>query len=197
MNQLNCTTMVAACEVVTANSVHFVYHTPMKQDERIDHPFGPTFNKNSRVLILGSFPSVKTRAQAFPYGHPQNRFWPIISRILEVDPPLLATEPERTRRILLEGKIAIWDSIASCRITGSSDSSIKDATPTDLGRIFEEADIKMVFCNGATSYRYYQRWQYKQFGREAILLPSTSPANAAWSMDRLYDTWKQIKDYLG
>lgn len=168
----------------------------MQNQDRINHPFGPTYNENSRVLILGSFPSVKTREQSFPYGHPQNRFWPLISRILAVDPPLLATEPERTRRILLESGIAIWDTIASCEIVGSSDSSIKNAEPTDLGLVFDHADIRQVFCNGGTAYRYYQRWQYKTWGREAILLPSTSPANAAWSLDRLHEIWKQIDLYL-
>lgn len=168
----------------------------MSEHDFIIHPIEPTFDQNSRVLILGSFPSVKTRADAFPYAHPQNRFWPLMSRLLEIDPPLSASEPERSRRLLLEHNVAIWDTIASCEIIGSADSSIRNATATDLGRIFDAADIRMVFCNGGTSYKLYQKWQYQQWGREAILLPSTSPANAAWSMDRLYDTWKQVLNFL-
>lgn len=168
----------------------------MNEHERIDHPLGPIYDKNSQILILGSFPSVKTRAASFPYGHPQNRFWPLLSHILDVDPPLSAKDPQRTRQILLDRGIAIWDSIASCEIVGSSDSSIKNVIPTDLSPIFERAHIQQVFCNGSTSYRYYQRWQFKLSGREAILLPSTSPANAAWSMNKLYEKWKEINLYL-
>ncbi len=168
----------------------------MSEHDFIIHSIEPTFDENSRILILGSFPSVKTREAAFPYGHPQNRFWSLMSRILDIDPPLTAREPERARKHLLQRGIALWDTIASCEIIGSSDSSIRNATPTDLGRILETADIRMVFCNGGTSYKLYRKWQYKRYGYEAGLLPSTSPANAAWSMDRLYESWRQILDYL-
>lgn len=173
----------------------FSYNTVMTKQTHIIHPLDPIFNTASRVLILGSFPSVKTREQAFPYGHPQNRFWPLLSRLLEIDPPLQATEPERCREQLLENGIALWDTIASCDIVGSSDSSIRNAEPTDLGRIFETADIQRVFCNGGLSYRLYQKWQYKRWGYEAVSLPSTSPANAAWSIDRLAGEWEQILQY--
>ena len=169
----------------------------MSEHDFILHPIEPTFDQDSRVLILGSFPSVKTRAAAFPYAHPQNRFWPLMSRLLDIEPPLLATDPVRARQELRNHGVALWDTIASCEIIGSSDSSIRNATPTDLGRIFETADIRMVFCNGGTSYKLYQNWQYKRYGYEAKLLPSTSPANASWSIDRLYESWRQILDYLG
>lgn len=164
--------------------------------ERIDHPLPPIVNENSKILILGSFPSVKTREAKFPYGHPQNRFWPLISELLDITPPLLAREPKRAKDALLTHGIALWDSIASCEIIGSSDSSIRNVVPHDLSRIFDVAGIRHVFCNGHTSYRYYKKYQTAYQHIPVVALPSTSPANARMSLDDLKDSWQVILPWL-
>lgn len=157
--------------------------------ERISHPFPPLFDKNSKILILGSFPSVKSREQKFFYGHPQNRFWKVMAGILNC--PLPETV-EQKRKMLTDNGIALWDVIASCEISGSSDSSIKNAVPNDLSSILEGADIKKIFVNGKTAEKYYIKYTEKTTGRKAVCLPSTSPANAAWSLDKLSEEWKRI-----
>ena len=161
--------------------------------EVVCHPIAPVFDENSRILILGSFPSVKSREAAFFYGHPQNRFWKVVSAVLGVDCPVSV---EEKKRMLLQNRIALWDVIASCRIEGSSDSSIRDAVPTDLQAILKTAGIRAVFCNGQTAFRLYERFQEKETGIPAIALPSTSPANAAFGLDRLVENWKAILPYL-
>ena len=158
--------------------------------EIITHPFPPVFDKNSRVLILGSFPSVKSREQRFFYGHPQNRFWRVLAAIFGC--PVPQTIEEKTQMLLANG-VALWDVIASCEITGSSDASIKNAVPNDLSRIFAAADIRAVYCNGATSYNLYQKYILPVTGRAAVRLPSTSPANAAWTLEKLVDAWSVTK----
>ena len=154
------------------------------------HNIPPLYDKNSRVLILGSFPSVKSREARFFYGHPQNRFWRVISSVMGEECPV-GTEDKKA--FLLRNKIAVWDVIKSCEITGSSDSSIKNAVPNDLSEIFEAADLKGVFCNGQASYKMYRKYQEEMTGRKAIVLPSTSPANAAYSVERLVKEWEYIK----
>ena len=161
--------------------------------EAIFHPIAPVFDERSRILILGSFPSVKSRETAFFYGHPQNRFWKVVSAVLDVDCP--STNDEK-KRMLLSHRVALWDVIASCRIEGSSDSSIRDAVPTDLQAILDTANIRAVFCNGQTAFRLYVRYQEKQTGISAVALPSTSPANAAYGLDRLVEHWRAILPYL-
>ncbi len=156
----------------------------------ISHPFPPLYNKDSKILILGSFPSVKSREQKFFYGHPQNRFWKVVSAVFECIEPETV---EQKKVFLLENKIALWDVIASCEITGSSDSSIKDVKVNDLSRILKEADIKQIFVNGRTAEKYFEKYTKANIKRDAICLPSTSPANAAWSVERLVDAWKIIK----
>lgn len=159
----------------------------------ISHPFPPLYDKNSKILILGSFPSVKSREQNFFYGHPQNRFWRVVSAVLgEITPQTV----DQKRAMLLNHGIALWDSIAACDIVGSSDSSIKNVVPNDLSPILETADIKMIFTNGKTSDKYYNKYIRDKIGREAICLPSTSPANAMWSVSRLYEVWCEIGLYL-
>lgn len=153
------------------------------------HPIPPLFNENSRVLILGSFPSVKSREAQFFYGHPQNRFWRILAALTQR--PVPETVEEKTDLILSHG-FALWDSIGSCTIAGSSDSSIRDVVPNDLHIILDHAPIQRIFCNGATSLKYYRRYIAPQTGRTAEVLPSSSPANAAWSLERLVDAWKVI-----
>lgn len=153
------------------------------------HPFPPLFDAQSRVLILGSFPSVKSRESRFFYGHPQNRFWKILAALTGCAVP--QTIAEKTA-LILDNHFALWDSIGSCSIEGSSDSSIRDVVPNDLRLILESAPIERIYCNGAASLKYYRRYNELLLGKQAVLLPSSSPANAAWSLERLIDAWRII-----
>jgi len=157
------------------------------------HPIPPLYNENSKVLILGSFPSVKSREQMFFYGHPQNRFWKVVSAVMNVTTPI--TIEEKTN-FLYKNHIALWDVIASCDITGSSDSSIKNVVANDLTEIFKKANIKQIFVNGKTAEKYYKKYIRDKIVRDAICLPSTSPANAGWNIDRLIKAWEIIKTYV-
>lgn len=161
--------------------------------EQVTHPIPPVFDNDSEILILGSFPSVKSREGCFFYHHPQNRFWKVLANVTDSAPPQTI---EEKRKFLLKYHIAVWDVIASCTIEGSSDSSIRDVIPNDLSLILKDASIKQIFCNGGTSFRYYKKYQEKEVGQTAICLPSTSPANAAWSLDRLTGKWIMIRPYL-
>ena len=153
------------------------------------HPIPPLFDKNSRVLILGSFPSVKSREAKFFYGHPQNRFWRVLAALTNSSLP--HTIAEKTE-LVLNYHFALWDSIGSCTITGSSDSSIRDIVPNDLSVILDHAPIERIFCNGAASLASYRHYIEPLIHRPALLLPSTSPANAAWTLERLIDAWRVI-----
>ena len=153
------------------------------------HPFGPLYSERSRVLILGSFPSVKSREQNFFYGHPQNRFWKVIAAV--TGQPVPETIPEK-RDLILSQRLALWDSIASCEITGSSDASIRNVKPNDLSIILDNCDIRRIYCNGKKSWELYRRYIQKQTGLEAICLPSTSPANARWTLPKLVEAWSVI-----
>lgn len=157
---------------------------------RIDHPFGPLYNKNSRVLILGSFPSVKSREQNFFYGHPQNRFWRVIAEVFDRDVPQTI---EEKKALILENGLALWDSIASCEITGSSDASIRHAKANDISIILGNCNIEKIYCNGRKSHELYNKYILPVTEREAICLPSTSPANAQWSLQRLVGAWSVIR----
>ncbi len=184
----------------------------MAETGRLDHSdFGPLFDKDSRILILGSFPSVKSREQKFYYGHPQNRFWKVLQIL--TDPALRETAlrgesaalclpaltvPQK-RELALKKHIALWDTIESCVITGSSDSSIKDVVPNDLSVILGQCDIRAIFCNGNTSYDLFMKTKDQQQVQclpPVLKLPSTSPANAAWSLQRLTAAWDCITQYL-
>lgn len=156
-----------------------------------EHPFPPLYNKDSKVLILGSFPSVKSREQMFFYGHPQNRFWKVIASVFECDVPETI---EEKKNLLFENGVALWDVIASCEIEGSADSSIKNVKVNDLSKILNEADIKAIFINGKTAEKYFKKYTKPKIKRDALCLPSTSPANAAWSVERLCEKWKVIKE---
>ena len=156
---------------------------------RIIHPIPPLYDENSKILILGSFPSVKSRETAFFYGHPQNRFWRTLAGVLSEEVPKTI---EEKKDFLHRNHIAVWDVIGSCEIIGSSDSSIRNVVPNDIAVILDRADIRQIYCNGAKSHEYFCRYQEKKFGRKAMRLPSTSPANAAFSLDRLIDQWKQV-----
>lgn len=159
----------------------------------LQHPFPPLYDKNSKVLILGSFPSVKSREEMFFYGHPNNRFWKVISAITESKIPVTINEK---RDLLYNNHIALWDVIASCDIEGSSDSSIKNVVVNDLTVILDSADIKQIFVNGKTAEKYYNKYIRDSISREAVLLPSTSPANASWNTTRLIKVWVEIKKYI-
>lgn len=154
------------------------------------HPIPPVYDENSRVLILGSFPSVKSREEAFFYGHPQNRFWRVLAAIFAR--PLLETVEDK-KAFLLENKIALWDVISQCDIEGSADSGIKNVIPNDIGCILEKGKIEKIFLNGKTALKYYNKYLKEKVSIEALCLPSTSPANAAWSLERLISAWKEIK----
>lgn len=156
----------------------------------IIHPIPPVYDSHSRILILGSFPSVKSREAMFFYGHPQNRFWKVVAAVFGENVPM--TVPER-RAFLLRNRIAAWDVIASCRITGSSDASIRDVTANDLRPILQNADIEQIFVNGKTAERMYRKYTEPITGRPCVCLPSTSPANAAWNMEKLIQAWDKIK----
>lgn len=151
------------------------------------HNIPPVFDKNSEVLILGSFPSVKSREVQFFYGHPQNRFWKVIAHIYGSPVP---TNIPSKKKLLLDNRIALWDVIGSCEINGSSDSSIRNAVPNEIAALVMKTHINRIFANGTTSYNMYNRLCRDSVGIDAIKLPSTSPANAAYSLDRLVSEWK-------
>lgn len=154
------------------------------------HPIEPVFDEKSEILILGSFPSVKSREGLFFYGHPQNRFWRVLAEVYYAETPKTVDEK---KNFLLAHKIALWDVIASCDIVGSSDSSIKNVIPNDLNKILNCANIKRIFVNGKTSEKYYNKYIHDNLNIDAVCLPSTSPANASWSFEHLVDAWKAIK----
>lgn len=153
------------------------------------HPFPPLFDENSRTLILGSFPSVKSREQCFFYGHPQNRFWRLTAMLFDEEVP---QSIEEKKRLILRHNLALWDVVYSCTITGSSDSSIKNVVANDLSPILNESRVDRIFTNGALAHKLYMKHIFPQTGIEAVKLPSTSPANAAYSLDRLSEYWEII-----
>ena len=153
------------------------------------HPFEPVYDCGSRVLILGSLPSVLSRENRFYYGHPQNRFWRVLAAVFSEAVP--QTIEEKTTLMLRNG-VALWDAVAACDVAGSSDASIRNVTPTDLARIFDTCRIEAVFANGRTAAKFYDKYQKPLCGRPITVLPSTSPANAAWSTERLTEAWRVI-----
>ena len=165
----------------------------MPAPQRIIHPIPPLYDADCKILILGSFPSIKSREAMFFYGHPQNRFWSLLARLF--DEPVPQSVDEK-RMLALKHHIAMWDTIRSCTITGSSDSSIRDVIPNDLSVILDNGRVEHIFCNGATSYNLYMKYIFPNTGIKAIKLPSTSPANAAFGLERLEREWVVIKEYL-
>ena len=157
----------------------------------ICHPFPPLYNQESTILILGSFPSVKSREQLFFYGHPQNRFWKVLSAVFRQETP---SSIEDKKVFLLKNRVALWDVIASCEIEGSADSTVKNAIANDILPILRESKINRIFVNGALAKKLYDRHLLPKTKMEAFALPSTSPANAAWNLDRLIDACKIIRD---
>lgn len=159
----------------------------MGEYSHISHTFLPVYDENSELLILGSFPSVKSREQGFYYGHPQNRFWKVLAVVCDCEVPQTI---EEKKAMLLDKRIAIWDVIDSCDIIGSSDSSIKNVVPADIAEILKKTRITRIFANGKTAGSLYEKFSRESTGIEAIVLPSTSPANAAYSLERLTECWK-------
>ena len=155
----------------------------------IIHPIQPVYDKDSKVLILGSFPSVKSREEGFFYGHPQNRFWKVTASIFDEEIP---RTPQEKKAFLIRNHIALWDVIGSCDINGSSDSSIRNVKVNDISMILTTADINAIYLNGKKAYHLYQKYMQPVINREGICLPSTSPANAAWNIDKLKQAWNVI-----
>ncbi|MCD7722643.1 MAG: DNA-deoxyinosine glycosylase [Clostridiales bacterium] len=154
--------------------------------KHLTHTVDAVFDKNSKILILGTFPSVKSREAGFFYAHPQNRFWRVLACVFGCDFPETVSA---RKALLLNNRVALWDVIRSCEITGSADSSIKNVIPNDLGVILNACDIRAVFVNGKKAESLYKKYLESSTGIKAVCLPSTSPANAAWGFDALVERW--------
>ncbi|MBR1816549.1 MAG: DNA-deoxyinosine glycosylase [Lachnospiraceae bacterium] len=159
-----------------------------EQSKKVKHPFPPLYDENSQILILGSFPSVKSREVKFFYGHPQNRFWKVVSNVFDEKIPETI---EDKKSLILKNHLALWDVISECEITGSSDASIKNAKANDIIGILKDSSIKKIIVNGKTAERLYIKYIEPVTGIKAVVMPSTSPANAAWSLDRLIEVWAE------
>ncbi|MCQ2512619.1 MAG: DNA-deoxyinosine glycosylase [Lachnospiraceae bacterium] len=155
----------------------------------VTHEFEPLFDERSEILILGSIPSPKSREQAFYYGHPQNRFWKVMAAVLNENIPETI---EEKKQMMAKHHIALWDSLEECDIIGASDSSIRNPVPTDIPGLIRKTKIKKVFATGTSAYKFYQKFNYPLTGIEAVKLPSTSPANAACSFDKLVESYQVI-----
>lgn len=153
----------------------------------IVHPVEALFNENSKILILGTFPSVKSREAKFFYGHPQNRFWRVMARLCDADIPQTV---EDKKKLILDNHFALWDVIHSCDVEGSADSSIKNVVPNDISVILKNSNVSRIFVNGKKAESLYKKYLEKETGITAVCLPSTSPANASWSEDRLTEYWR-------
>lgn len=153
------------------------------------HNIQPIYNQNSKILILGSFPSVKSREAQFFYHHPQNRFWKILAMLYHHES---LTTIEEKKNFLLKHHIAIWDVIQSCEIKGSSDSSIQNVIVNDIATLLNKTSIEYIYTNGKKSHQLYQKYCLPLTKKEDICLPSSSPANAQYSIERLIEEWKVI-----
>lgn len=162
----------------------------MNEHRKLSHFLGPVYNKKSKILILGTFPSDKSRESGFFYGHPQNRFWRVIAAVFECETP---NNIEEKRHMLLQNGIALWDVIESCEIVGSSDSSIRNVVPANVGQVLNACEIKKIYANGKTAEKLYRRYHQDKIGRKITALPSTSPANAVYSLEKLINVWMQIR----
>ena len=157
--------------------------------ERVSHEFPAVYDRESRVLLLGSIPSPKSREVGFYYGHPQNRFWKVLAAVLGEDAP--ATIPQK-KNMLKKHHIALWDVLESCTIVGASDTSIEDVVPNKISGLVKASKASRIFCTGATAYRLYQKYCAAEVGIDAVKLPSTSPANCAVSMEKLVEAYRAI-----
>ncbi|MBR5508747.1 MAG: DNA-deoxyinosine glycosylase [Lachnospiraceae bacterium] len=157
--------------------------------QHVEHTFEPVYDEESEILILGTFPSVKSREQDFYYGHPQNRFWKVLANLTGEKIPQTV---EDKKEMLLKHHIAIWDVVQSCDIIGSSDSSIKNVVPADLNYVLTNSNITRIFVNGDKAYKLYKKYCQEATGRDAVKLPSTSPANAVFTLERLICSWREL-----
>ena len=157
--------------------------------EHVVHGFAPICDERSHVLVLGTLPSVKSREADFYYGHPRNRFWKVVARVFDAPEP---QSIEEKTALLLQNGVALWDVVRECDIRRSADSTIRGAVPNDIRPILEKADIRVICANGAAAKTLYDRFLLPLTGREAIRLPSTSPANAACSLESLVAAWKDF-----
>lgn len=165
------------------------------QRESLLHTISPIFDKDSKILILGTFPSVASRSQGFFYAHPMNRFWRLVAELTHAS--TIPDTIEEKRELLLRNKIALWDVIERCDIVGSSDSSIKNVVPNDIAGVLESTkSLHAIYANGASAARLYGRYCYTSTGIPVRRLPSTSPANASYSMERLIKEWSVILEQL-
>lgn len=165
----------------------------MPDYQQLTHEFSPVYDKHSKILILGTFPSVKSREQQFYYGHPQNRFWKVLSHITKEPAP---TAVEEKKHLLLSHGIAVWDVIQSCEIIGSSDSSIRNVVPADIAWLLRQTSIQAIFGNGSKACELFQKYTAPALSdfpkaNEICKLPSTSPANAVWNLERLCAEWEE------
>lgn len=165
----------------------------MEEYVNINHTFEPVYDKNTRILILATFPSVKSREYGFYYGHPQNRFWRVLSGITDSQLPVSIQEK---KEFLLSHHIGIWDVIKSCTIKGSDDSSIKNVTVNDFTKILNKSDIRAIFANGNKAYDLYEKYVFETVGIKAVKLPSTSPANARWNLEKLETAYSGMLKYI-
>lgn len=163
------------------------------QIEQVTHTFLPVFDEKSRVLVLGTMPSPKSREQGFYYGHPRNRFWKVLADVLEVPVPETI---EEKKHMVLTHKIAIWDVLKSCEIKGAEDGSIKNPVVNDMNEVLKHADIQAVFATGGKAAQLYQKYCFKETGVPIIKLPSTSPANCGMKYETILAEYMKIKDYL-
>lgn len=162
----------------------------MAEYQHVKHEFEPVFDKDSRILILGTLPSVKSRERNFYYGHPQNRFWKLLAHIFDENIPETIAEK---KGFLLKNRIALWDVVSECDIAGSNDNSIRNVEPANINEILEKAHIEGIYANGGRAYELYMKYCYPATNREIVKLPSTSPANAVFTMEKLLDVWKVIR----
>ncbi|MGI6010128.1 MAG: DNA-deoxyinosine glycosylase [Ruminococcus sp.] len=161
--------------------------------QRVIHEFAPVFDERSRVLMLGTMPSPKSRENGFYYGHPRNRFWPVLAEVC--GSPCPGTREEKVK-FALDHRIAVWDVLAGCDICGADDSSIQNPVPNDIKAILDQADIQAVFTTGTKAYALYQKYCRQKTGMEAFCLPSTSPANCRVSYEDLVKAYSRILEYL-
>lgn len=161
--------------------------------ERVTHDFKPIYNRESRILMLGTMPSPKSREVGFYYGHPRNRFWKVVS---DVCGESLPETKEDKIAFALRNKIAVWDVLAGCEIKGAEDSSIRNPIPNDMNVILKNSNVQAVFTTGTKAAQLYKKYCYPGTGIEAVNLPSTSPANCRMSYEELYEAYAIIKKYL-
>jgi len=156
---------------------------------RVTHEFGPFYDENSKILILGSIPSPKSRELGFYYMHPQNRFWKVLGSVFDEDIPISI---ENKKQFLKKHNIALWDVLESCDIDGASDSSIKNPIPNDIEKILNNSKVEKIYTTGKTAHKLYNKYIFNNIGKEAICLSSTSPANARMSLEDLVDEYKNV-----